>query len=173
MTSNKTKDLVLTALMAALIFVATYLIRIPNPATGGYSHLGDCMIFLTVVLLGRRNGSIAAGLGGALSDFLAGAPAWILPTLVIKYIMAFIMGTVIKKNPESRKLQLAGAVLGGAFQIFAYTMVKVFLFGGAVAVASLPNVTIQTTFGIVIFFVLYQAFSGTLLKLFNKNKGTV
>lgn len=53
-TSNKTRELVKTALMAAIIFVATYAIRIPNPATGGYSHLGDCMIFLGVILLGRK-----------------------------------------------------------------------------------------------------------------------
>ena len=69
MTSSKTKDMVMTALMAAIIFVATYLIRIPNPATGGYSHLGDCMIFLAVVLLGRKNGSAAAAIGGAFSVY--------------------------------------------------------------------------------------------------------
>ena len=80
-TNEKTRTLVMTALMAAIIFVATYIIKIPNPATGGYSHMGDCMIFLAVIMLGRKNGAIAAGIGGALSDLLAGAAAWILPTL--------------------------------------------------------------------------------------------
>jgi uncharacterized membrane protein len=102
MVNNKTREMVTTALMAALIFVATFLIKIPNPATGGYSHMGDCMIFLAVVFLGRKNGSMAAGIGGALSDFLAGAPIWILPTFIIKYIMAFIMATIIKKQPENK-----------------------------------------------------------------------
>lgn len=168
MTSTKTKDIVMTALMAALVFVATYLIRIPNPATGGYSHLGDCMIFLAVVLMGRRNGALAAAIGGGLSDFLAGAPMWILPTLVIKYIMAMIMGTIIKSNPESKKLQLTGAITGGIFQIIAYTLVKVVLIGTEAALLSIPNVTIQTTFGIVIFMVLSSAFSKTLLKYIKK-----
>lgn len=127
MTSTKTKDIVMTALMAALVFVATYLIRIPNPATGGYSHLGDCMIFLAVVLMGRRNGALAAAIGGGLSDFLAGAPMWILPTLV-----------------------------------------KVVLIGTEAALLSIPNVTIQTTFGIVIFMVLSSAFSKSLLKYIKK-----
>ena len=98
MTSQRTREIAQTALMAALVFVATYLIKIPNPATGGYSHMGDCMIFLGVVLLGRRNGAIAAALGGALSDLLAGAAVWILPTLIIKFIMALIMGYIIKSN---------------------------------------------------------------------------
>ncbi len=165
---NKTRELVITALMAAIIFVATYLIRIPNPATGGYSHMGDCMIFMAVVLLGRKNGSIAAGLGGALSDFLAGAPLWILPTLVIKYIMAFIMGTIIKVNPESKKLQITGSVAGGIFQIIAYTLVKIVLIGTEPALLSIPNVTIQTTVGIVLFILLSGALTGTLKKYMKK-----
>lgn len=168
MTSTKTKELVLTALMAAIVFVATYLIRIPNPATGGYSHMGDCMIFLAVVLLGRKNGSIAAAIGGALSDFLAGAPLWILPTLIIKYIMAFIMGTIIMINRESKKLQLVGTIIGGVFQIIAYTLVKIVLIGKEPAILSIPNVTLQTTFGIVVFMLLSVAVSKPLLKYMKK-----
>lgn len=45
MQHEKTKELAMTALMTALIFTATYIIKIPNPATGGYTHMGDCMIF--------------------------------------------------------------------------------------------------------------------------------
>ena len=36
------------------------MIKIPIPVTGGYSHMGDCMIFLAVFILGRKNGAIAA-----------------------------------------------------------------------------------------------------------------
>ena len=164
MTDKKIRDTAITALMAALIFVATYLVKIPNPATGGYSHMGDCMIFLAVVLLGRRNGSLAAGIGGALSDFLAGAPVWILPTLIIKYIMAFIMGTIIKAKPESKKLQIFGAAVGGVFQVIAYTFVKIILFGLATALMSLPNISIQTLVGVVLFGILSTALTNTLKK---------
>lgn len=168
MINNKTREIVITALMAALIFVATFMIKIPNPATGGYSHMGDCMIFLAVVLLGRKNGSMAAGIGGALSDFLAGAPLWILPTFIIKYIMAFIMGTIIKANPESKKLQVVGAAVGGVFQIIGYTLAKIVLIGMAPALMSIPNVSIQTLVGIVLFVALSTALSGTLSKIINK-----
>ena len=168
MVNNKTREMVTTALMAALIFVATFLIKIPNPATGGYSHMGDCMIFLAVVFLGRKNGSMAAGIGGALSDFLAGAPIWILPTFIIKYIMAFIMGTIIKKQPESKKLQLIGATVGGIFQIIGYTLAKVILIGVAPALMSVPNVSIQTAVGIVLFIALYTALSGTINKFMDR-----
>lgn len=165
MTVKKTKALVMTALMAALVFIATYLVKIPNPATGGYSHLGDCMIFLAVVMLGRKYGPVAAGIGGALSDLLAGAAMWVVPTFIIKYIMAFIMGTIIKGNPESRKLQLAGSVIGGLFQIAAYTLVKVPMVGAGPAIASIPNVSIQTLVGVVIFMVLSSLLASRIVNL--------
>lgn len=168
MTDRKTKALVMTALMAALIFIATYLIRIPNPATGGYSHLGDCMIFLAVVLLGKKHGAAAAAIGGALSDLLAGAAVWIAPTLVIKFIMAFIMGTIIQKDPLNHKLQLAGAAAGGVFQIVAYTLVKIVLIGAGPAVMSIPNVSIQTAVGIVIFVVISKMLNGRIAGLTGK-----
>lgn len=158
--SMKTRKLVMTALMAALVFVGIYLIRIPNPATGGYSHAGDCMIFLAVVILGRNYGACAAGIGGALSDFLAGAPLWILPTLVIKFVMAFIMGTIMSVRPESKVIPIVGAAVGGVFQIVAYTLVKVVMIGTVPAVASIPNICIQTIVGVVLFAVL----SGVLNK---------
>ena len=41
MQHEKTKELAMTALMTALIFTATYIIKIPNPATGGYTHMGE------------------------------------------------------------------------------------------------------------------------------------
>ena len=168
MKDKKIRDIAITALMAALIFVATFLIKIPNPATGGYSHMGDCMIFLAVVLLGRKKGSLAASIGGALSDFLAGAPVWILPTLIIKYIMAFIMGTIIKAKPESKKLQITGAAVGGLFQIAAYTLAKILLWGLTPALLSVPNISIQTLVGIVLFGVLSAVLSGALSKFVNK-----
>lgn len=166
-TSNKTRELVKTALMAAIIFVATYAIRIPNPATGGYSHLGDCMIFLGVILLGRKNGSIAAVIGGALSDFLAGAPLWILPTLIIKFIMGYIMGSIIHLNPTSKKLQMIGSISGGLFQIIAYTIVKIVLIGFEPAILSIPNIFLQTGFGITIFMLMSVALTKTLVKKIN------
>ncbi|MBR5537737.1 MAG: ECF transporter S component [Clostridia bacterium] len=168
MRDKKVREIATTALMSALVFVATFLIKIPNPATGGYSHMGDCMIFLAVVLLGRKNGSIAAGIGGALSDFLAGAPVWILPTLIIKYVMAFIMGTIVKANPESKKLQIVGAAVGGLFQIAAYTLAKILLIGLMPALLSIPNVSIQTLVGIVLFAVLSAASAGPLQKIRNR-----
>lgn len=74
--TEKTNKLVLTALMVCLVLLATYIIKIPSPFTQGYVHLGDTMIFLSVLLLGKKGGAAAAGLGSALADLLGGYAAY-------------------------------------------------------------------------------------------------
>ena len=37
------------------------------------------MAFLAVLVLGKQDGALAAGLGAALSDLLTGAKIWVLP----------------------------------------------------------------------------------------------
>ena len=49
-------------LMIALIFVCTFTIKLPNPATGGYTHMGDCMAFLAVLVLGKKDGALGCRL---------------------------------------------------------------------------------------------------------------
>ena len=144
MKTRDTFSIAYTALMAALVFAATYLIKIPNPATGGYSHMGDCMIFLAVVILGRRNGAIAASIGGA----------------------------VIIKDPMNTKKQFVGALIGGLFQMISYTIVKVVLIGVGPAVMSIPNVTIQTGTGIVLFMVLIKVLSNHAAGIFSMRGDT-
>ena len=140
------KRIVRIAMMAALIFAGTYTFKIPIAITGGYTHLGDCAIFVGVMLLGRKDGALAAALGAALSDLLSGAMLWVLPTFIIKGIMALIMGLAV----EHRYGWLIGEVLGGVCQIVGYQLVKIVLISPAAAIATIPTITMQTIAGIVI-----------------------
>ena len=94
-----TKDLCLTALFTAIVFVMTFVPKIPIPL--GYAHLGDAAVLLAVVLLGRKQGAIAGAVGSALADLIGGFALWIVPTLLIKYIMAWIFGILYKSNHNS------------------------------------------------------------------------
>ena len=58
---DKTDNLVLTAMMLCLVCLATYALKVPNPFTQGYVHLGDTFIFISVLTLGTKNGAIAQG----------------------------------------------------------------------------------------------------------------
>ena len=139
------------AMMAATIFVCTYTFKIPIAITGGYTHLGDCAIFVGVMILGRKDGTVAAAVGAALSDLLGGFLIWVIPTFVIKGIMAFVMGTVVEKIlPEKKGNWLIGAILGGICQIIGYQLVKIVLISPAAALATIPTITTQTVAGIII-----------------------
>ncbi len=100
---NKTRKIAYTGLMTALVLVATYSVRIPIPFTNGYIHLGDCMVFLAPLLLGWKYGALAAGAGSMLADVLGGYFHWAIPTLVIKTIMALIVGAALLLKGKASK----------------------------------------------------------------------
>lgn len=81
------QKLTLCGVMAALVFVMTYFPKIPVPVTGGYVHLGDGAIFLSVLLLGPL-GIPAAAVGSMLSDLIGGYMVYVLPTFLIKGLVA-------------------------------------------------------------------------------------
>lgn len=70
--NSNLKQIVMTALFAALACVATMSIRIPTPGTNGYIHPGDAIVILSGVILGPAWGSLAAGIGSAMADLRAG-----------------------------------------------------------------------------------------------------
>ena len=69
MNDKKIRKLVLAALLAALVCVATMVVQIPSPMQG-YVNLGDCFVLLSGWLLGPGYGAAAAGIGSMLVDLL-------------------------------------------------------------------------------------------------------
>lgn len=143
MRDEKTNRLVLMALMTCLVLVATMSIRIPSPFTQGYVHLGDSMIFLSVLLLGKKGGALASGLGSGLADLLGGYGMYAPWTLLIKGLMAFIMGAFLEAMMKQEKkrmkifafplIELAGMVLAGIEMVIGYGLVDGFFAGNLLA----------------------------------------
>lgn len=98
------KNIVYIAVMAALCFLGTYLIQIPVPFTNGYIHLGDSMVFLSAVILGKKKGAVAAGFGSMLADLIGGWYIWIIPTLIIKALMAYVLGYILEKGIDKKTI---------------------------------------------------------------------
>lgn len=70
---SKVTRIVLTAMMMCLITVSILFIRMPIPFTQGYVHLGDAMIFLSVLILGWKYGAVAAvGIPWNIGQFVVG-----------------------------------------------------------------------------------------------------
>ena len=141
--SEKTSKLVLTALMMCLVLLATIAIRIPAPFTQGYVHLGDTMIFISVLLLGKKNGAIAAGVGSALADVLGGFAVYAPWTLIVKFLMGFIMGLFIEMAIKGKKhfvkiagvpiIQIIGMFIAGVEMVIGYCIADGFFAGNIMA----------------------------------------
>lgn len=96
---DQTLKLAFGGMMAALVFVATYFFKLPVSITQGYIHLGDGFILLGASLLGWASVP-AAAIGSALADLLGGYTLYILPTFVIKGLVAAVaVGALRAKRP--------------------------------------------------------------------------
>lgn len=144
----KTKDITITAMMAALVFAGTYFFKIPVPF--GYCHLGDGMILLTVILFGWKKGLGAGMIGAGFSDLLGGYTAWVIPTMLIKggwvLILAFFLGWLGK---EKKAVWILGSTVGGIFHVAAYSFANIALYGVGASLSELPFLLIQTICGII------------------------
>ena len=177
MTRNKEKTtkIILTGLMMALIVVATMLIVIPVPFGNGYVHLGDAIIFLSVLILGWKHGAVAAGVGSAMADLLVGYAVWAPWTLFIKGIMGAVMGLFILKamGKPGRSIlgvpvyQLLGMILAGLFMAAGYYVAEGVIYGNFIAAAlGIPWNIVQFGVGVVIASILAAALYKTPAKQF-------
>jgi uncharacterized membrane protein len=103
------RQIIITGLMTTLVFLATSVIKIPT--TNGYIHLGDGFVFMSAILLGPFYGAFAAGAGSMLADILGGYAQWALPTFLIKSLMAFLMGIVIRHQTKKEVYIASGTAL--------------------------------------------------------------
>jgi len=137
--NNKTKKLVIGALLAAFTTVATMIIKFPTP-TFGYIHLGDSLVLLCGIILGPVGGALSAGIGSMFADIFSGYMSYAPATLIIKALTAMIAGFIFHKSKlnSSKKLILA-SIPSELFMVFGYYVYEVFL-----AVAAAQSTTLSS-----------------------------
>ncbi len=152
--TNKIQDIAMVGLLSALVAVSTMMIKIPIISTEGYIHLGDSMIFLAAIMFGKRKGAIAAGLGSALADLLLGYTHWVIPTLIIKYIMGYGIGIIADQESESLLNLRNGIALifGASWMVFGYFIAGGIMKGSfIVSATSIPANLVQGFVGAILF----------------------
>jgi uncharacterized membrane protein len=161
---SKTKKIVIAALMASLVCVATMLIKIPSPLKG-YLNLGDCIVLLAGWLLSPGYGFVAAGLGSALADLLSGYVTYAPATFLIKGAMALVAFAclgMMQKRLGRLTSRIIGGVLAELLMIAGYFVFEGFLYGFIPSIVNIPANAVQGVAGIII---------GTILiKVFEKSK---
>lgn len=148
---NTTVFISLLAILTALTVVATVVLRIPFPNTGGYFNLGDVLVMISGFLLGPLGGFIAGGGGSAIADLIL-APAFAPITLIAKGLEGMCVGLLSSKTLRETRLgiwDVAGVVLASCVMMLGYLIGEIaILIPFAAALAELVTVnSIQVIVG--------------------------
>ncbi|NMD37164.1 MAG: ECF transporter S component [Christensenellaceae bacterium] len=162
-TTFNTNTIVKIGVLSAIIFVSTYLIKIPLPT--GYAHLGDGFILSLTSVFGFPT-IIASAFGSALCDIISGYAYYAVPTFIIKGTMASMV--TFLKFQRLQKALLVKFLFAELFMIIAYFIVDWILYGQALAIGSILGNVSQGLMGVVSALILVKAFEKTNIgKLFS------
>ena len=149
------RQLVLTALLTALVCVSTLIIQIPSPMQG-YLNLGDCFVLLSGWILGPWYGFFAGGVGSMLADIFTGYALYAPGTLIIKGVSAFVAALLFAAlNRRSEKdvwlWRLLSGTVAETAMVAGYFGYTALLMGrGMAAAASIPGNVVQAAVGIAV-----------------------
>jgi len=147
---DKLINISVAGLFAAIICLATSLIKIPSPATsGGYIHPGDAFILCAVYLTGIY-GIPAAIIGSAIADILAGYMIYAPATIIIKGIMALAVYLILKKSKKKKIAFVFSAVISEIIMLCGYFIYEAFVFNPGAALAGISFNLIQAVGSIII-----------------------
>ncbi len=118
------RQMTLTGLMAAAVYVASAFLQIPIPTAIDSTrlHMGNVMCLLSGLLLGPWLGGLAAGTGSMLFDLTS--PAYIASapfTFAFKFLMAWACGKIAALPRPGRNMRfLTGTLCGSLLYVVLY-----------------------------------------------------
>ena len=173
--SDNTLIFVTTAMMTAMVMIATTFFKVPNAM--GYIHLGDGFVLLAAIILPKKYACFAGGVGAGLADIYGGYAVWAPWTLVIKIVMVLIVqlffdfltkrasnGKHIAKIAGIPFAELFAYVLAVLWTVSGYYVAQGFISGNWIApVADVPGNVLQASVGAVIAILVSVALGKTAL----------
>lgn len=118
------RQMTLTGLMAAAVYVASAFLQIPIPTAIDNTrlHMGNVMCLLSGLLLGPWLGGLSAGIGSMFFDltnpaYIASAPL----TFLFKFLMAWVCGKIASLSRPRRSICfLTGSLCGSVLYVILY-----------------------------------------------------
>lgn len=144
MKQNQVKELAITGLCIALVFVATVFINLRLPiGQGGLIHLGNVPLFLAAIIFGKRVGALSGAIGMGLFDLMGGWTPWAPATFIIVGLMGYTVGVIAEKKDNTLGYLLA-ILAACVIKVVGYYIAEVLIYGNWVApVLSIPGNLIQ------------------------------
>ena len=149
-------DLILTAMLISLVFVATFFItiKLPIAAKGGIVHFGTAMLFIAAILFGPKKGAIAGAVGMALFDLISGWTLWAPFTFVARGIQGYIVGQIAWSNNRKGSsiiFNLLAMIVSIPFMLAGYYICELVLFNSwVIPLGSIPGNITQNILGICV-----------------------
>lgn len=160
MKNNVTKKIVTASILAALVCVATMIIKIPSPFKG-YINLGDGIVLISGWLLSPAYGFLAAGIGSGLADILSGYALYAPVTFIVKGVMALVAYwgfSLLHKKLGTQFSRIISGVLSEICMVLGYFVFEAILYGIAAAAMNITANIVQGVAGVAIGTVLMQLF---------------
>ncbi|MCK1983199.1 MULTISPECIES: ECF transporter S component [Peribacillus] len=154
--SQKTMDLIITAMLIALVFLSTFFlnIKLPIAANGGLVHLGTAMLFIASILFGPKKAALAGAIGMGLFDIVGGWALWAPITIVARGLQGYIVGKIAwskGRNGTSMAFNVIATIVSIPFMIAVYYIGEGILYGNWIApLASIPGDLVQNILGIIV-----------------------
>lgn len=155
---TKTQKIIFSALMSALVCVATMIIKIPTPLAG-YVNIGDCIVLLTGWILSPVYGFLAAGIGSALADILSAYIIYAPVTFAIKGAMAIaahLLFRVLSKSGRELFPRILSGISAEIIMVFGYFLFEGFMYGFAASALNIPANATQGVVGLILGVILIR-----------------
>ncbi|WP_214846183.1 ECF transporter S component [Exiguobacterium sp. S90] len=154
--STRTRQLVITSMSIALVFVATFFINIKLPivANGGLVHMGTAMLFIIALLFGPRTAMIAGAVGMGLFDIVSGWTLWAPFSFVGRGLQGFVVGYIAwtyGRKATNVSVNVLAMIASVPFMLGVYYICEGILYSNWIApVASIPGNLVQNVVGILV-----------------------
>lgn len=169
---NNVLRLTTAAVATALVFLFTFLIRVPTAL--GYVHLGDALVLLYAAVSGDPLALLVGAIGEGLADVAGGYFQYAPATVLIKALIALpVFWNARKERAESRDADGRHRILTARTFLWSLVSIPVtlggyflvdYLLSGAYAFAALWSNGVQAVGSILVFAVLALAFEKSRLE---------
>jgi len=124
-------EVAVVAVLSAVYAVMISLVTIPSP-TGGYTHIGDLVVFVAALLFGYKVGGLVGVIGSIAADLFVGYPRWFV-SILAHGLEGIIPGLA---KGKSFMIQVAASIVGGFLMATTYFFINIFIKGYPIALIS-------------------------------------
>jgi uncharacterized membrane protein len=151
-------EVAVIAVLSAVYAVLIIILKVPSP-TGGYTHIGDLVVFVAALLFGYKVGGFVGIVGSVAADFFVGYERWFIS--ILAHGLEGLIPGLTKGKPFV--IQIFFCVLGGFLMATTYFFINIFIKGYPLALISyIRDLFVQAGLSIIVGLIIVKIIKRTL-----------